>query len=421
LVLGWTLLVIAVVSAEAFQFARPDVERGNFSSIENHLVERLNGAIEDRTLGSATLALVRNGDIAARHGFGTSDGETRSPVRTDQTLYQLASVSKAVTAWGVMKLVQEGKVGLDEPVMRYLTRWRFHGSDARRDKVTVRHLLSHTAGLEEGARFDGGFLPGERVPTLEEVLTAASISVVHEPGAQMTYGNGNFAILQLLIEDVTNRSFAEYMNDEVLRPLGMTKSSFDINAIHKEDLAPNFDTWLNTQPRRQYTAAAAVALYATAEDMARFASAFAGENPVLKRETLNQMMVPQPGTGGAWGLGVNLFVENDAGGYVVGHDGGAYPAAGAMVRTNPATGNGFALMVSGSRGAANQLGHDWVYWETGRMTFEGRRQIFYDRLFKGAGLVAIVLGSIAIVLWQMLRKRFSVRNAGPMAGDLKTT
>src|SRR5687768_1484876 len=125
LVLGWTLLVIAVVSAEAFQFARPAVERGNFSSIENHLVERLNGAIEDRTLGSATLALVRNGDIAATHGFGTSDGETRSPVRTDQTLYQMASVSKAVTAWGVMKLVQEAKVGLDEPVMRYLTRWRF--------------------------------------------------------------------------------------------------------------------------------------------------------------------------------------------------------------------------------------------------------------------------------------------------------
>src|SRR5687767_12953058 len=150
LVLAWTSLVIAVVSAEAFQFARPAVERGNFSSIENHLVEKLNDAIEDRTLGSATLALVRNGEIAARQGFGASNGEPLSSVRPDQTLYQMASVSKAVTAWGVMKLVQEGKLGLDEPVVRYLTRWRFPNSDARSDKVTVRHLLSHTAGLAEG-------------------------------------------------------------------------------------------------------------------------------------------------------------------------------------------------------------------------------------------------------------------------------
>src|SRR5687768_1193877 len=99
LVIAWTLLVVAVVSAEAFWFARTNVERGNFSSIENHLVARLNGAIEDRTLGSATLALVRRGEIAVQHGFGASDGETRSPVRPNETLYQMASVSKAVTAW----------------------------------------------------------------------------------------------------------------------------------------------------------------------------------------------------------------------------------------------------------------------------------------------------------------------------------
>src|SRR5688500_18838531 len=168
LVMAWTLLVIAVVSAEAFWFARPDVERGNFSSIENHLVERLADAVEDRNLGSATLALVRSGEIAARHGLGASNNETGSPASHDQTRYQMASVSKAVTAWGVMKLVQEGKLGLDEPVMRYLTRWQFPGSDARRDKVTVRHLLSHTAGLDEGAGFDGGYLPDQRQSTLEE-------------------------------------------------------------------------------------------------------------------------------------------------------------------------------------------------------------------------------------------------------------
>lgn len=409
LVLLWTLAVVAVVFAEALWFAHPSVTRGEFASIEHHLVQKLAGAAANKSLGSASLVLVQGGKVAGKYGFGVADAETQSPVETDRTLYQMASVSKAVTAWGVMKLVEEGKLGLDEPVMRHLKRWRFPGSDERRDKVTVRHLLSHTAGLDEGSGF-GGFLPGEKIKTLEEALTStegstAGVTVAREPGTGMAYGNGNYAILQLLIEEVTRRSFADYMKEAVLQPLGMTKSSFDVDAIASEgrerDLAPNFDSALNPQPRRRYTATSAVALYATAEDMAQFVRAFTGENPVLRQETLKQMMMPQQGTGGTWGLGLTLFVENDAGGYVVGHDGGAYPASGAMVRMNPATGNGFVLMVSGSNGAVNQLGHDWVYWETGKLTFEARRQTVYNRILPAS--VAIILGAVVIVLWKLLK------------------
>jgi CubicO group peptidase (beta-lactamase class C family) len=413
LILLWALAVIAAVLAEASWFAHPAVARGDLASIENHLVQKLGDATADKKLGSAALVLIQGGRIAAEHGFGVANVETQAPVKPDRTLFQLASVSKAVTAWGVMKLVEEGKIGLDELVMRHLKRWRFPGSEAHRDKVTVRHLLSHTAGLDEGLGF-GGFLQGEKIQTLEEALTSTEgstagaprgVIVAREPGQGMAYGNGNYAVLQLLIEEVTQQPFADYMKAAVLRPLGMTKSSFDLDALASEgreqDLAPNFDSGLNHQPRRRYTATAAVALYATAEDMALFARAFAGENPVLRRETLKQMMMPQPGTAGSWGLGLTLFVENDAGGYVVGHDGGAYPAWGAMVRTNPATGDGFVLMVSGSRGAVNQLGHDWVYWETGKVTFEARRQLVYDRLAPAS--VAIILGAIALALWKLPR------------------
>jgi CubicO group peptidase (beta-lactamase class C family) len=405
--------VIAVVFAEAFWFAHPSVARGDSAAIENHLVQKLGDATANKKLGSAALVLVRGGKIAAEHGFGVANAETRAAVRADQTLFQLASVSKAVTAWGVMKLVEEGRLGLDEPVMRRLKRWRFPGSEAHRDKVTVRHLLSHTAGLDEGSGL-GGFLPGEKIQTLEEALSSTegstadeprAVTVAREPGTGMAYGNANYAILQLLIEEVTHRPFADYMEEAVLQPLGMTKSSFDFDALASEgrepDLAPNFDSGLNRQPRRRYTATAAVALYASARDLAQFARAFAGENPVLRQETLKQMMTPQPGTAGTWGLGLTLYVENDAGGYVVGHDGGAYPAWGAMVRTNPATGNGFVLLVSGSRGAVNQLGHDWVYWETGKVTFEARRQLVYDRLVPASA--AFIFGAIALALWKLSR------------------
>lgn len=411
LILLWALAVVGVVFAEASWFGHPAVERGNLVSIENHLTQNLQDAVENKRLGSAGLVLVQNGKIVAERGFGVSNAETQAPVKTSETLFQLASVSKAVTAFGIMKLVEEGKINLDEPVMRYLRRWRFAGSDANfRDKVTVRYLLSHTAGLNDGAAF-GVILPGEKMQTLEESLNLASdsgaLKLIIEPGTGMVYGNGNYAVLQLLLEDVTSRTFADYMKETVLQPLGMAKSSFDLNSI-EQNLAPNFDASLNPQPTRRFTATGAVSLYATPQDLARFSLAFIAENPVLKQETIKQMLTPQPATAGTWGLGQTLFLETDTGNYVAGHDGGSLPAWGAMLRVNPATGNAMVLMVSGGSGAVNQLPHDWVYWETGKMTYDAKRQVFYDRM-TGFGLVALIFGAVAIVLWKAFGDKFRIR------------
>jgi CubicO group peptidase (beta-lactamase class C family) len=151
LILLWTLAVIAVVLAEAMWFAHPAVQRGDVASIEKHLVQKLSEAAVNRKLGSAALVLVQGGKIVAEHGFGVAKAETQASVQTDQTLFILGSVSKAVTAWGVMKLVEEGKLGLDEPVMRHLKRWRFPGSEAWRDNVTARHLQALTTGSASAA------------------------------------------------------------------------------------------------------------------------------------------------------------------------------------------------------------------------------------------------------------------------------
>ena len=411
--LFWTLLVIAVVFAKALWFPQPPVVRGDFASIERHLIQELRDAANDKRLGSAALALLQNGKIAAEHGFGIANAETQAPVKTDQTLYRVASVSKAVTAWGVMKLVEEGKLSLDEPVMRHLTRWRFPGSEQYRDKVTLRHLLAHTAGLDDGLGY-GGFLPGEYVQSLEESLTlpkdstvgeARPIKVEREPGTAMAYSGAGYTILELLIEEVTKRPFADYIKDSVLVPLGMTRSSFDLDAITAEgrtqEIATSYDYELRSQPHRRHTAQAAVSLYTTPRDLARFAMAYtAQENPVLRQETLKQMLMPQPGTGGTWGLGQTLFVANNDGRYIVGHDGGSPPAWGAWMRVNPATGNGMVMMISGGRGAANKLADDWIYWETGKVTFEARRQTVYR--LAGPALVAIIVGAVVIMLWQFV-------------------
>jgi CubicO group peptidase (beta-lactamase class C family) len=382
------------------------------AAIANHLVQKLNHDTKSQKLGSAALLLVQGDRIMASHSFGIANVETRSPVKVDRTLYQMASVSKLVTAWGVMKLVQDGKIGLDEPVLRYLKRWQFPVTNKYRDKVTIRHLLSHTGGLEDAFGY-AGFFPGDTIQTLEESLTLTKdpvmgeprgVTVVKEPGKDWYYSGGGYAVLQLLIEEVTNQSFADYMEAAVLQPLGMTEATFDAEKLRlkgrTEDLATSFDEQLKPSPQRRYTATAAASLYATPQDMARFVQAYTRNNPVLSPETLKQMMIPQPGTHEIWGLGHGIYVPNDAGGYVVGHDGGNLPALGCTVRVNPATGNAIVLMVSGSLALAPQLGDDWVYWETGKLTLNARLGILVDRLVPA--LVTIGCGAIAIVLWRLL-------------------
>jgi CubicO group peptidase (beta-lactamase class C family) len=328
-------------------------------------------------------------------------------LKLDQTLYQLASVSKLVTAWGVMKLVQDGRISLDEPVHPYLTRWQFPPSEYRK-RVTVRHLLSHTAGLDDMFGYKG-FLPGEPIQSIEDSLTLAKdpssgkprgVAVTREPGKNWLYSGGGSAVLQLLIEEITQVPFAEYMDKSVLQPLGMTHASFDWETIVSEgqamDLATSFDAKLNPSPHRRYSVAAATSLYATPQDMVKFVQAYLQPNNVLRPETLQQMMSPQPGTRQEWGLGTILYMDNGAKGYVVGHDGTNLPAMAHTVRVNPATGNGLILMSSGNLGLANRLADDWVFWETGKLSTNARINRLIEQLLPT--LVVIGLGTIAILI-----------------------
>jgi CubicO group peptidase (beta-lactamase class C family) len=416
-VLLWIFLAIGGIAAAAYWKGR-SVPRGDPSAIENHLSQKLTDAVSDQRLGCGALVLIQNGKIVAERGFGITNVETEMPVSTDQTLFIVASVSKAVTAWGIMKLVEDGKLGLDEPVMTHLKRWRFPGSERYRDKVTVRHLLSHTAGIDDGFGYRG-FSPGEPAQTLEESLTLTKdvtsgsprgVIITREPGTAMSYSGASYTILQLLIEEVTGQTFNSYMKETVLQPLRMTKSAFDLEVIssegHLQDLAASYDHELRPQPHRFYTAKASVSLHTTPHDLGRFVAAYTEGNPVLKQITLNQMMIAQPGTAGTWGLGHTLFIQGDEGTNVVGHDGGTLPAWGAWIRVNLATGNGAVMMISGGRGGVNQLMHDWVYWETGKVTFNAWRQIVFDWAVMASLVIGV--GAIGIVIYS-LKFKFKVK------------
>ena len=174
-----------------------------------------------------SIAVIDGGRIDWAKGYGIANFAPRAPVTPD-TLFQAASISKPVAAFGSLILVARGKLGLDTDVNRYLRGW--HVPTNRMTDihpVTLRTLLDHSAGLTDVPGPD--YRPGESAPTLLQRLdgAGAAIRIESVPGQQYRYSAISFAVLQLLMEDVTSSPFATYMQANVLAPLHMTHSTFD--------------------------------------------------------------------------------------------------------------------------------------------------------------------------------------------------
>lgn len=329
------------------------------------------------------------------------------------SLFQIASISKWVTAWGVMTLAEQDLIDLDAPVSRYLTRWQLPPGSFNNEEVTVRRLLSHTAGLTDGLGFLG-FEEGQPLPTLEEELTQPRdvmpgtngiVQVGAQPGSAWRYSGGGYLILQLLIEDVTQEPFNAYMQRAVLQPLGMTGSTFLDPDVSR--LVDFYSAGGSPATHYRFTATGAASLYTSATDLTRFLQAHLdspeGAPPgqgVLSPAMLEEMQTPEAFLYGlpVWGLGPTLYAPNGAEGYVIGHDGGNYPAINTTARIDPATGNGIVVLQTGSATLAREIGGEWLYWQTGKVgldtlvVLEARNIL----ITFASGTILILIGAIVI-------------------------
>jgi CubicO group peptidase (beta-lactamase class C family) len=178
-----------------------------------------------------SIAFVERGKVAWTRTYGYADVARRAPV-TDRTLFAAASISKPLTALAALRLVQDGKLVLDEDVNARLRSWKVPESDlTRRQKVTLRGLLSHTAGIAN--QVFKGYAPTDPLPSVAQVLRgespASSSPVVVEtvPGTAQQYSNAGYLIVQQLLTDVTGRPFPELLKNSVLGPAGMRHSTFE--------------------------------------------------------------------------------------------------------------------------------------------------------------------------------------------------
>ncbi|MFT4850794.1 MAG: CubicO group peptidase (beta-lactamase class C family) [Sediminicola sp.] len=247
--------------------------------IEGDATWTVDERMEHYGVPGVSLAVINNGKIEWTKSYGFVDKERKSPV-TGKTLFQAASISKPVTAYGVLTLVEQKKVVLNEDINTYLKSWKLPESEFTQDKkVTLKNLISHSAGITVHGFL--GYSPDLPVPTLVEVLNGtppanSGASVVDKiPEESFRYSGGGYNIVQQMMIDVEGKTFPEIMNELVLQPLEMNKSTFS-QPLTGEKLALAATGYLPDGSmvkgrRHTYPEMAPAGLWTNAGDLAKFA------------------------------------------------------------------------------------------------------------------------------------------------------
>lgn len=243
-----------------------------------------------------SIAVVSEGAVSWAKGYGIRD--TDGSAVTPETLFQAASISKTGSAMTALRLVELGKLSLDEDVNRQLKTWKLPSSEAMQgEKVTLRRLLSHTAGTT--VHGFPGYAQGEPIPSLPQLLNGVkpanspAVRVDIKPGTQWRYSGGGYEIVQQLVQDVTGKPYAEVTRELVLQPLGMTHSTYQqpLPARLQATAATAYNGEGVAIPGKWhiYPEQAAAGLWTTPSDLARVILEIQKPGRVLTAKTVDLM------------------------------------------------------------------------------------------------------------------------------------
>ncbi|WP_298115136.1 serine hydrolase [Flavobacterium sp.] len=251
-----------------------------------------------------SIAVIKDYKIDWAKGYGLADTIQKTKVTTE-TMFSAGSISKFLMAVTALKLVEEGKIGLDSPINDYLTSWKITENDyTKKTPVTLRMLLSHSAGTSQTSYF--GFTPTEPLPTIVDVLNGAKISqtravvVNSEPNKEFRYSGGGSMIAQMVLMDVSKKSFGNLTQQVLFDKIGMTNSTFEQPVPEKFSKqcswAYSQASWFKGMPY-VYPQQAAAGLYSTPTDLAKFfidvQNSFNGKGKVLSEEMTKKMLTSQ--------------------------------------------------------------------------------------------------------------------------------
>jgi CubicO group peptidase (beta-lactamase class C family) len=217
------LSILAVLLA-APALAQP-TPQGTATSNRAALVARIDSLADDFVRGfpspSVAVAVVRGSDTLVMKGFGWADIAAKRPA-TSTTIYRIGSLTKQFTAAGIMRLVEQGKLSLDDDLSKYVPSFPLQGN-----KVTIRHLLTHTSGIHNYTA-----MKGWQSTWSSDLTTDSIVGFVKQekfdfkPGDAFSYSNTGYVLLGMVIEKVSGKSYAKFVDDELFKPLKLTQTSY---------------------------------------------------------------------------------------------------------------------------------------------------------------------------------------------------
>lgn len=304
-----------------------------------------------------TIAVADSGRIVWARAVGVKEAGGQDSV-TPATLFLAGSISKPVAATVMLKLVEQGRLALDENVNTYLTSWRVPDNRfTTTEKVTLRRLVSHNAGLT--VHGFPGYKVTDSIPTVPQILdgvkpaNTAAVRVDTVPGAIWRYSGGGTTVMQLLLEDVTGTPFAALARQLVFEPIGMTASTYEqpIPAARAAETATAHKQDGTRVPGRWhiYPEMAAAGLWTNPTELLQWAIAIAEARAGVPGRVLSQDLATQMLTVQQAPTGLGPFLEGEGRAFNFGH-GGADEGFHAQLVYFPETGQGAAVMVNGDGG-----------------------------------------------------------------------
>ncbi|WP_163999566.1 serine hydrolase domain-containing protein [Pyxidicoccus caerfyrddinensis] len=348
------LTVPAAAAARA-----PSVAPPPFSQV----IEREVPAImKEARIQGVAVGLIVGGKLVYAKGFGYADHAGKVPVTPD-TVFVAASLSKPIASWVTMRLAEQGRVQLDKPVAEVLSPWPLAQNEFDHRLITIRRLLSHTAGTTLGGY--QGWLEFKELPSLEESLAGktngrGAVELFAPVGAKFQYSGGGYTLMQLAIERTTQRKYSDLARELVFRPLGMKHSSVAMTPEVLAGAAQGHGDDGKSVPMRFYVEQAPSTLTTTVHDFARWMIAgmanTAGAHPLTQAQlaqlyTPAELSTPRAPDEAVYGLG--HFIERlGDGSTAVGHDGRNQAGFRAKFLMRPQSGDGIVFFSNSRSGLA---------------------------------------------------------------------
>lgn len=340
------------------------------TSLDKEIIDRMN----KYGVEGCIVALIENNEVVFSKPYGYANMKKRIPVTAD-TIFNVGSVSKTVSAWGVLKLHEDGLINLDSPAQMYMKRWSFPKSEYDSSKITIRQLLEHRSGLgfSEKRGYEGYSL-NSAIPDLVQSLRGDYYPqyAVHQefpPGEKFEYSNANYTVLQLIIEDVTGISFEEYMQKKLFKPLKMINSTFSVENINDKILATGYDNIGKAFPMYIHSEQASGGLYCTIEDLAQFVitmnqtlSPKEDNTPFLSIQTIKPILEVKTID---YKLGSYIF-NSEIAPFLAEHQGHSRGYM-ALYGTLPEDGSGIVFLTNSDngKGVMQPFADKWIRWKAG--------------------------------------------------------